>query len=204
MLTLYLLTNHGHVLFVLFIRLTQYHHFRSVYIYMLCSHLEVWGDGGGSEMKWLPSSRPLLESNLPLDISNEPVGLFTAMSVVTGPGFICCFFGGAFHGFIWQDILETDDRKWDKREGMTCSLDSLPTEVQVNPKPRYSSAKWGLSLTLTKCFLCITRSEPLVFQHESENKLSCRNVFQIWTIQMFIRSLQKRTTPTASLAIGFV
>lgn len=160
MLTLYLLTNHGHVLFVLFIRLTQSHHFRSVYIYMLCSHLEVWGDGGGSEMKWLPSSRPLLESNLPLDISNEPVGLFTAMSVVTGPGFICCFFGGAFHGFIWQDILETDDRKWDKREGMTCSLDSLPTEVQVNPKPRYSSAKWGLSLTLTKCFLCLTRSEP--------------------------------------------
>lgn len=204
MLTLYLLTNHGHVLFVLFIRLTQSHHFRSVYIYMLCSHLEVWGDGGGSEMKWLPSSRPLLESNLPLDISNEPVGLFTAMSVVTGPGFICCFFGGAFHGFIWQDILETDDRKWDKREGMTCSLDALPTEVQVNPKPRYSSAKWVLSLTLTKCFLSITRSEPLVFQYESENKLSCRNVFQIWTIQMFIRSLQKSTTPTASLAIGYV
>lgn len=204
MLTLYLLTNHGHVLFVLFIRLTQSHHFRSVYIYMLCSHLEVWGDGGGSEMKWLPSSRPLLESNLPLDISNEPVGLFTAMSVVTGPGFICCFFGGAFHGFIWQDILETDDRKWDQREGMTCSLDALPTEVQVNPKHRYSSAKWGLSLTLTKCFLSITRSEPLVFQYESVKKLSCRNVFQIWTIQMFIRSLQKRTTPTASLAIGFV
>lgn len=203
MLTLYL-TNHGHVLFVLFIRLTQYHHFRSVYIYMLCSHLEVWGDGGGSEMKWLPSSRPLLESNLPLDISNEPVGLFTAMSVVTGPGFICCFFGGAFHGFIWQDILETDDRKWDKREGITCSLDALLTEVQVNPKPRYSSAKWVLSLTLTKCFLSITRSEPLVFQYESENKLSCRNVFQIWTIQMFIRSLQKSTTPTASLAIGYV
>lgn len=120
------------------------------------------------------------------------------------PRFYLLFFGGVFHSFIWQDILETDDRKWDKREGMTCSLDALPTEVQVNPKHRYSSAKWGLSLTLTKCFLCLTRSEPLVFQHESEKKLSCRNVFQIWTIQMFIRSLQKRTTPTASLAIGFV
>lgn len=76
------------------------------------------------------------------------------------PRFYLLFFWEAFHGFIWQDILETDDRKWDKREGITCSLDALLTEVQANPKPRYSSAKWGLSLTLTKCFLCLTRSEP--------------------------------------------
>lgn len=198
MLTLYL-TNHGHVLFVLFIRLTQYHHFRSVYIYMLCSHLEVWGDGGGSEMKWLQSSRPLLESNLPLDISNEPVGLFTAMSVVTGRGVLFVVFLG---GISWLYLTGYLRDRWQEM-GQERGDDMQPGR----------STNWGTSEPQTQVFFGKVRSLPNPYKvffvpnqiwASKKHKLLYRNVFQIWTIQMFIRSLQKRTTPTASLAIGYV
>ena len=104
----------------------------------LCSHLEVWGDGGGSEMKWLPSSRPAARFQSTAGYFQWASGTFTATSMATDPGFICCFFGGAFHGFIQQDILETDDRKWDKR------LDDMQPGCSTN---------WGTNEPQTQVFL---------------------------------------------------
>lgn len=171
----------------------------------MCIHIHaVFSSGGVRRWRW---QRDEMAAKQPTAARiQSTAGYFqwasgTFYSHVCGdrPRFYLLFFWG---GISWLYLTGYPRDRWQEM-GQERGDDMQPGR----------STNWGTSEPQTQVFFGKVRSLPNPYKvffvpnqiwASKKHKLLYRNVFQIWTIQMFIRSLQKSTTPTASLAIGYV